>query len=150
MAITEEYVVSEYPPAFGLLAVPVLPPTLYPSTLKAPPPPLSTTYCMISFISSAVSFDTVCRTTSVSKVFTVFPLESCKAFTRRGFIILPSLPNEEMAVISWIGVTAIPCPNPIVARPTGPAFSLVCSSAVVSPGKSIPVVPVIPKVPKCS
>ena len=54
------------------------------------------------------------------------------------------------AVISWIGVTAIPCPNPIVARPTGPAFSLVCSSAVVSPGKSIPVVPVIPKVPKCS
>ncbi len=57
--IKEPYTsVSEYPPASGLLAVPVFPPIRYPGIFAVPPPPSETTDSMMVRMSAQVWDDT--------------------------------------------------------------------------------------------
>ena len=115
--------------------VPVLPPTVYPSTFAPFPVPSETTEPIISLTLLAVSSDIVFVfiTGSISLLSPVS--ESITAVTNLGVTRFPPFAMLATAVTSCIGVISNLCPKEIVASSTGPTFSSLKNMLFASPQK---------------
>ena len=93
-----------------MLAVPDLPPTMYPGTCARWPVPFSTTLLIIIFILSEVSSDITLLLSSGLFLSITLPLASTISFIRVGLFKKPPLEIALTAFISCKGETAIECP----------------------------------------